>query len=324
MQRFNRRRFFLTAAVASALAGMSEAADPTARELLRVLARPASATLSDADVVRSIHRTAERSGVPVWVDRRMDRSLRASVATGPTTTLGALRSIAYEAGFEAAPLDRLVYVGPLPDAVRINAIAETNRTGASRSLLRRARVRWPRLTTPSELCERVARESGLRIENPDAIPHDLLDTGETPSMRRADLLTLVLIGADLRWRMVEGGRDRLRIEPIGDRARWPADVAEDPAATDPPADPSRRRFTLRAEDRRLGTLLDQIARATSLRLDASAASESSLARRVSIDVREQTLQQLLAELGAANGLRITVQQGRLLVTPAGSDAATNR
>src|SRR5690606_15029045 len=69
------------------------------------------------------------------------------------------------------------------------------------------------LSEPRKLVEELAQSLGVRIENPNDIPHDLWRKGEFPAMAPADWLTLILAGFDCTWQVDSRGTT-LRIVPI--------------------------------------------------------------------------------------------------------------
>lgn len=253
--------------------------------------------------------------IPVWIDRRIDRSRRVSIATGPTTTLGVLRVLAATADCDARPFERVVYIGPLEDAVRVAAIAEANRVHAPSSLLRRVETDWSRLTTPRAVAERIADDAGPRFANPESIPHDLLDKGDLPSMRGADVLTLLLLGCDLRWRVDPREAGQLLIEPLGDRSQWAANDTPPDLTPREGNDNANRRYTLRVRDQPAGAVLRQVANAVGKSLDSSEVEEDAMSRRVSFAVEDATLDELLAAIGEAAELAITATDDRISIRP---------
>src|SRR5690606_33445558 len=66
-------------------------------------------------------------------------------------------------------------------------------------LLKSRTVVWPDLTEPASISHDVADRFKLRIENPEAIPHDLWAGAVFPEMDAADMLTLALIPFDMTF-----------------------------------------------------------------------------------------------------------------------------
>ncbi|MEN0110270.1 MAG: hypothetical protein AAF805_06065 [Planctomycetota bacterium] len=271
--------------------------------------------MRDTPIAELLHRVAARAGVALWIDRRIDRSERVTFATGPSTTLDVLGRIAAEVGGDARPFERLVYVGPAADAARIEAIAAGSREGSSRGLLRRESIEWPRLTTPRNLATRIADSARRPLANRAAIPHDLLPAGSVAKMRRADVLTLLLIGFELRWRPDRSDATSLRIEPLGDRSQWAASQAPVEDAQSTESDDASRRYTLRVLDQPAGAVLRQIAAAIGRRLDSSSVGADALARRISFSVEDATLDELLTVVGKSAGLGITAIEDRVVLRP---------
>jgi hypothetical protein len=69
------------------------------------------------------------------------------------------------------------------------------------------------LSEPRKLVEQLTTNLGVKMENPDDIPHDLWRGAKYPDMAPADWLTLLLVGFDRTWQLDSRG-GTVRIVPI--------------------------------------------------------------------------------------------------------------
>jgi hypothetical protein len=74
-------------------------------------------------------------------------------------------------------------------------------------------------------------------------------------------------------------------------------------------------FSLRLESQPAGTVLRELSRQLKLELRVDEAASKALETRISIDVKNVELEELLAEIGEAAGLKVVVGAGELKVEP---------
>jgi hypothetical protein len=77
-------------------------------------------------------------------------------------------------------------------------------------------VQWAELSTPRELLQAAADESGCKIEALEQIPHDLWPGANLPSLTLPERLTLILAGFDCTYELSDNGRT-LRVTALPDR-----------------------------------------------------------------------------------------------------------
>jgi hypothetical protein len=114
----------------------------------------------------------------------------------------------------------VIYLGPAPVAAVLPTVAEVRdeeiqRMAPSRSeALRRPRpLAWPELSTPRDLLNRLTSDVGLRVEDIQAIPHDLWPEADWPALGFAQRMSLILAGFDLTFQIGDDGRS-LRLVPL--------------------------------------------------------------------------------------------------------------
>ncbi|MCA9641238.1 MAG: hypothetical protein KC492_11110, partial [Myxococcales bacterium] len=137
-------------------------------------------------------------------------------------------------------LGEVLYVGPLKTSEGLRTLAEVNRQAAdslpppSRRAMRRVdSLEWPRLTEPRKLVVSLVEAHGLKLKNPEAIPHDVWDSGRLPAISLSDRLTLLLVGFDLTFQPVDSTGE-LELAPAprppriqkSYRASGPVDLSE--------------------------------------------------------------------------------------------------
>ena len=202
----------------------------TGPKLRSALAAPLPALQFERTPARQILRSlAEGNGVAVWHDRRVDPSVRVSLAFGTTTLGEAFTAVAAECGANVAVVGNAVAIGPevaLRDAV---TLAEVRRLELSRpggnpartiAVQRGRTIRWGDLTTSAELLSEIAGEFGLAVTNPELLPPDQLERGLFADMPAAEMLSLFFIqyGLTFAW---SADRAAIVLSPLPDRQTEP-------------------------------------------------------------------------------------------------------
>lgn len=148
-----------------------------------------------------------RTGLRVWIDRRVDPS-RSLSRDGYGPTAGEiLEQFADEHDLELAIADEVALLGPPPISERAatemmaawdSLVASTTASPDHRtaSLAEIRAVRWPILTTPSEALQIVAETWGLQIDGV-SLPHDLWPEADLGEVRVTTALGLIGVGFDL-------------------------------------------------------------------------------------------------------------------------------
>jgi len=158
------------------------------------------------DLLRDIQ---AQSGICVILDRCVDPSTRMSLTTPLVRTDKLLRLVSEELPDAGVSISReLVYFGPRNRSELLRTLVEQNRAAVRDSsreysretysaLTARTKLRWPDLTTPRDVVTRLATDVGLELTNPQAIPHDLWESGRLPRLSFVEAATLLLIQFDL-------------------------------------------------------------------------------------------------------------------------------
>lgn len=189
----------------------------------------------------------ERTGLRIWLDRRVDPSLPLSRESYGPTAGEILEQLADEHQLELAIADEAALLGPAPAPERgaTEMMAAWDRLLAANpglpnrsagSLTARHTIRWPRLTTPDEALQIVAESWGLRIDGV-SLPHDLWPAADLGAVRVTTALGLIGIGFDLALELDPATR-QVTAKPLQPPARV---VREYPGQTLPP--PLRSQLT---------------------------------------------------------------------------------
>ena len=188
--------------IASAGASESIAADESEHKL----SLPIQLRLRNAPLRDVLSRLSQATDQAIFVDRRVDPSVRIELEFSGKPLRDVLRAAAEQAECETAMLGSIVYFGPpqsarcLPElAVRCRHQIQTIPTHLRKKYLHEATTHWKRLAQPREVVNQMLRKQGLRLEDTNAIPHDLWPAGTLPEAPLADRLTLLLIGFELEW-----------------------------------------------------------------------------------------------------------------------------
>ena len=117
-------------------------------------------------------------------------------------------------------LGPVVYVGPAESAQSLRTVAEHRREevrqlpAAKRTrLVRSLASQWDDAAEPRQLVADLAKEAGVTIANPTAIPHDLWPAASLPALPWCDRLTLILAQFDLTFAISPDG-SRLQLRPL--------------------------------------------------------------------------------------------------------------
>ena len=186
-----------------------------------LLAQSADVRLKNAPLGAALQRLSGAFGLPLWLDRRVDPTTVINLEERGATLGQLLARAAGQAGLGTALCGPVFYVGPPKEAERLREVTLRSRSlvrdlppAVRRAYTRRGETVWPRLTEPRVVVEALLAQNGLRLQDSDAIPHDLWEGRELPSMPVADRLTLMLYGFGLEWAPSEEDPRVVRVGPI--------------------------------------------------------------------------------------------------------------
>ncbi len=233
---------------------------------------------------------------------------------------------------------------------------ETLRLNASRrrAMQRRLRLEISRLAQPRELVEQVSGSAGLQVEA-SIVPHDLRRALSIPAMPTSDILGLLLLEFDLTWQASDDGRsiEVVPIErPVTVRRRYDrkqlenvpsGTIATDAVIADPNGqqswidarvevhdtivgrrrdapiqrpDSTRQVYSLRVKQQPIGPILEQLAKQLKLQLDMGDIDDTTRSQRVSFEVANADLDELLQAACESCGLTCEREGGVIRVIKA--------
>jgi hypothetical protein len=168
----------------------------------------------------AVGRLNELFDEPIFVDRRVDPTLRISLNVDGATLPEVLERLAASASLGVSELPPLHYLGPRSAADQLRTVAtvrreEVGRLPAARrgALERKQALTWPRITEPRKLISALVERRGWRVGGAERIPHDLWPAGELPALALGDQLTVLLIGFDLTFE-AKAAEQTLNIVPL--------------------------------------------------------------------------------------------------------------
>ena len=148
----------------------------------------------------------------VWLDRRVDPSRVVDFQLQGRTVEQTLRQLAATLDLGVCVVGNVVYLGPAETAARLGSWSahwETERkrlpAAWAQTLGKRSKLSWPLLSTPREVLESVAQQAGMKWEQLEQIPHDLMRATELPELSLAEQLMLLLSGFDRTFRCSADG-----------------------------------------------------------------------------------------------------------------------
>lgn len=324
--------FAVRAAALGALVAATAGLAPRPGSAGAALDEPIRASWTRLPLGEWAERISGMTGVPLVVDRRIDRTLPITLDGDGLPLAEVLDRVATTATAEVEVLASSLRLVPPAEMGRA-AAAERDRTGAlaalpaeeGRRLAATAEWTWPAGSPPRQLVSELAAAAGLKLAGLEAIPHDHLPAAHLLPLSVAERIDLVLAQFDLRAEWKPGGGT---ITPL---PRPPTRTA--PASLGRPSPLRRRPRSSAAEERyslRLEAPLDQalaaVARRFELqpRIDAAGLTARGIspAEVVRVHVEQVERDALLDAIVAPLGLSWAIEGDTLRVfAPAAPDVA---
>jgi hypothetical protein len=154
----------------------------------------------------------KQSDVAVIRDRRIDPRSQISLTASSVSRWEVLKNIAGEVPDGGCCLtENVAYVGPAPEVYRLPVLIELRQNEINqlrrkmkpedhRKLVALVDSSWAELDEPKLILDGYARAVGVRITNPDLIPHDVWAQCSLPRMAFAEIATIVLNQFELEFR----------------------------------------------------------------------------------------------------------------------------
>ncbi len=265
-----------------------------------------------------LERLTKASSLELWLDRRVDPSQPVNASFNDVLATEAIESLAERHRLGVLRIGKLVYVGPPKTARGLAALLLRARQAAAKSAPSLSKkwqeehpIRWPRLTQPRQLLEKLLGTNGIEISDLELVPLDLWPERTLAPMSLADQVVLILAGFDLTCELANDGRN-CRIVPI----KFPLpDHTDRLAVSEPPQQrassnrATKNLFSLELKNQPVGGVVQQLA--AQLKLEV-VWDEASLAKHnrsketlVSCEVSQVEVDRLLAAILKPAGMTFT-------------------
>jgi len=264
----------------------------------------------------------------VFVDRRVDPTMRVSLDIEADSAEEVVAGIAAASDLGVARLGPLVYLGPSGAADQLREISAARSQEVGRlpadlraSLTRKQPIGWARLSEPRRLFVSIAERSNWRVANADAIPHDLWSAGGLPELTFAEQLTVLLVGFDLTFELRPKDRS-IEVVPLKGVSKAPGPSATSKRSA-PPSNSTHAKkdgkhvYTLRVKEQPVGAVIQELSKrlhwAIQIDEESIRAAGKSLETRVSFSVENADQEHLLEALLQPAGLDFRLDGERVRI-----------
>ncbi len=269
---------------------------------------------------RALGSLARSQRVAIFLDRRIDpgQPIDLSVQNQPLRVV--IRRLADSLQIGVCRVGPVIFLGPRPTTQVLEEAIESRRSEIQRwppALAKRlftARpAAWPELAEPRQLIQDLGKRSQLEIEGLERVPHDLWPAADLPPLDFAEHMSLLLAGFGLTFQPVDGA-PLIRLVPlpvaeIEDRVvglpetkPWQSPPEKDRPSKQPATPGSEVRYTLEVQNQPVGPVTQALASQLGLQVELDPQTQGRLDRRVSFQVKEVTLDELLQTLLEPAGL----------------------
>jgi hypothetical protein len=313
--------------LATSVAAQGQRDWKTGPQLQAALRQPMGLAWTGVPLGEYLQQLADRQAVAIWLDRRIDPDQRIDFQASDTELARVLQGVAQEAGAQATLIDSVVYIGPGSTAARLPALAAARRDELAgvplanrRRLLRRRPWHWDALAVPAELIVQLAEQGGVEVDGLEMVPHDLWAAADLPPLAWIDRLSLLLAGFELTFTVQDNGR-RVVLMPMPDDppvgAKQSSGLEQLAGRAAAPAGGRERRsdkvYSLKVQQQPVQALLQALERQAQLTFVVAAEARERLQQRVTFEVRQVELDQLLGEILEPAGLQFQRQGARVKV-----------
>ncbi len=166
------------------------------------LDQPSGGDWTGIPLRRTLATVSRTKRVAILLDRRVDPGQPVNF-TAKDIPLGTMiRRIASQQGLGVSRVGPILYVGPTEMAQKLATLVELRRDDVrslppaiGRRLVQSRAWQWPELSTPRELIDQLAGETGIRFyRSEEQIPHDLWPAGDFPPLGFAERVSLLAAG----------------------------------------------------------------------------------------------------------------------------------
>ena len=177
----------------------------TGKRLDRFNQTPVSASWTDTPLRTVLNSFSESQKVGIFLDRRIDPSSLINITANDVSPERFLWKISESQRIGVCRVDDIYFFGPPKTAAYLPTIWEQMESQSSKQ--RRAfEVQWekksplstPQIVVVKQLLEQLASDNQFKIENPEAIPHDVWAQVKLPPTTLGGRVGLILAGFD-QW-----------------------------------------------------------------------------------------------------------------------------
>lgn len=192
----------------------------TGAEFAKALRAPLDRSRSERPVGESLTVLGRDTSVAMFLDRRVDPNQLVSIDAHGISLSDALKLLANSVQLGVGTIGSVGYFGPPATVARLEVFSELRQRDAiasgQKAWLKTSPSGWDDLAEPRELAKEIASAAGARINNPEAIPHDVWAAWSGPALSHLNRLTLVLAGFDLTFEL-RGNGNEVEIVPAPDQ-----------------------------------------------------------------------------------------------------------
>lgn len=275
---------------------------------------------------KALERLTETGSLELWLDRRVDPTQRVSTTFSDVLVEDAIDDLVKQYKLSALRIGNLVYVGPPRTARGLAALllqARAAPTEASPQVLEKWRratpVRWPRLTQPGQLLEKLLADAGVKFTGLEQVPHDLWAQRNSSPLPLSDQVVLILAGFDLTCDISTDGL-QCRIVPI----EFPLpDETKKLLSHNPQSSPAERGrsgkklFSLKLKNQRVDRVIEQVAPQLGYTIgwdeQSLALHQRSKTTLVSCEVKNAEFRELLSAILNPAGMDYSLVAGKLTI-----------
>jgi hypothetical protein len=183
----------------------------TGSEFTKALREPISRERVELTLNEALHAFSRHAQVAILLDRRVDPQQLVTIEAHNLPLADELKDLARAIQLGVDTVGPVVYFGPTAAVARADALSELRRREAvatgNKAWLATASSSWDELSEPRQLAVAIAKGAGAKLNNPEAIPHDVWPAWSGPTMSHSDRLTLVLAGFDLTFELSADGAE---------------------------------------------------------------------------------------------------------------------
>ncbi len=196
----------------------------TGEQFAKALEKNLSGDWHHLDLRTFLKQLADENQTAVLLDRGIDPNQALDLELNFQPLAAGFQAAAKTAGAEFCILGNVVYFGPANRALKLRTLEQIRAAelsaiktrlpkGRALELARSQTVHWNDLDEPRQFVVAVAAKAGVKIVNPEAVPHDLWATATLPKATMTEALSLILIQFDFTFTW-NADASEIRLVPV--------------------------------------------------------------------------------------------------------------